>query len=541
MAGGGPALKSALNTLLMTLAVAVVMVAAVAGGVAGAESDPWYEDIGKREWFYTYVRTLWEEGVTDGDIRTVRRDGHNHRKCYFYPSEDCTRAQYAMMLAKAFRLQPLDQEPPVFRDVRSDYSFFDKPAFGYIQASARRGMILGYPDGTFRPGSPATREQAFAVLVRALGLQPYAENLSDDDARRILKQYRDRRSISPSLTREIATATRFRIVEGYPDGSLKPTSEMNRAEAATVVYRSCMVRADARPPDFSPDGDGLDDFTTFDIFTLRNRNAVSWNLFITDYGGAILKTMRPSGVREAPPPGVVWDGTSNKGSRLPDGTYYYRAQVSDRQDQVFWSVMKPVVISSKSLRGTASPPVVQPGEEVSVTAYATGGPEAVYVAGPWSGSAPMNGGPSTWRYSLIVPSSALDGDYEIALRAVYRGAERKATARFRVEQIIRLDGALEPNPCRAGQSVSIRATTSSNVVRVEATCARLGMSHLSLAGPSQGGVWSNSFPVPPATQPGRYIVTLEGSSLTKSVSLDLDLDVVVNEDALDSVTFTLTG
>ncbi|MGE5542178.1 MAG: gliding motility-associated C-terminal domain-containing protein, partial [Bacillota bacterium] len=337
-------------------------------------------------------------------------------------------------------------------------------------------------------------------------------------------------------------AIRFRIVEGYPDGTLKPKRDMSRAEAATVVYRSCMVRADARPPDFSPDGDGQDDFTSFDIFTLRNRNAVSWGLYITDYyGGAVLKSMGSGGARQAPPPSVVWDGMSNKGSRLSDGTYYYRARVSDRQDQEFWSVMKPVVISSKSLRGTASPPVVQPGEEVSVTAYTTGLPEAVYAAGPWMGSATMNGGPGTWRHSLTVPTSAPAGEYEVALKAVYRGTERKATASFRVEEIIRLDGALEPNPCRPGQSVSVRAMTSSNVVRVEASCAGLGMPGLSLAEAPRRGVWSNSFRIQPGTPPGRYIVILEGSSLTKSATLDLDLDVVLDEDALDSVTFTLTG
>lgn len=48
-----------------------------------------------------------------------------------------------------------------FSDVSSSYW-----AYGYIQALASRGVISGFPDGTFRPDAPVTRAQ-FAAMIRS--------------------------------------------------------------------------------------------------------------------------------------------------------------------------------------------------------------------------------------------------------------------------------------------------------------------------------------------------------------------------------------
>ncbi|MDI3317712.1 MAG: S-layer homology domain-containing protein [Bacillota bacterium] len=41
-----------------------------------------------------------------------------------------------------------------------------------IEELARRGVVAGYPDGSFRPDRPVSRGEALALLVRALGLKP---------------------------------------------------------------------------------------------------------------------------------------------------------------------------------------------------------------------------------------------------------------------------------------------------------------------------------------------------------------------------------
>ena len=50
-----------------------------------------------------------------------------------------------------------------FRDVASD-----QPFYLYIERMAQRGLISGYPDGTFRPGNEVTRGQASKIVTNTL-------------------------------------------------------------------------------------------------------------------------------------------------------------------------------------------------------------------------------------------------------------------------------------------------------------------------------------------------------------------------------------
>jgi len=125
------------------------------------------------------------------------------------------------------------------------------------------------------------------------------------------------------------------------------------------------------------------------------------------------------------------------------------------------------------------------------------------------------------------------------LRAVYTGTTRSARAPFRVEQVISIDGYLDPNPCAPGDRITVGASSTPNVVQVEASCGVLGVHALRLDRCSQPDTWAATFLVPVEAQPGRYPVTVTARTHSKSRSTDLDL--LVNEDPLESVTFSLTG
>jgi len=62
--------------------------------------DPWYFDV-DGHWSRSYVRVMWEEGVTDGWLLL---DG---TLAMFQPGRAMTRVEYIMLLAKAFRLAPI--------------------------------------------------------------------------------------------------------------------------------------------------------------------------------------------------------------------------------------------------------------------------------------------------------------------------------------------------------------------------------------------------------------------------------------------------
>ncbi|MCR4427756.1 MAG: S-layer homology domain-containing protein [Caldiserica bacterium] len=52
---------------------------------------------------------------------------------------------------------------PTFSDIDTTHW-----AFGFVETSVSRGLIKGYPDGTFRPENPATRAEACAIIARSL-------------------------------------------------------------------------------------------------------------------------------------------------------------------------------------------------------------------------------------------------------------------------------------------------------------------------------------------------------------------------------------
>jgi hypothetical protein len=75
----------------------------------------------------------------------------------FLPYADATRAQLTTWLWRAFGLPPA-QTAPAFSDASTIPAAFQ----GYVSAAAQDGVVLGYPDGTFRPDAPVQRG-AFAI------------------------------------------------------------------------------------------------------------------------------------------------------------------------------------------------------------------------------------------------------------------------------------------------------------------------------------------------------------------------------------------
>jgi hypothetical protein len=92
--------------------------------------------------------------------------------------------------------------------------------------------INGYPGGTFGPDKNVTREQAAAMLIRALGLDtslPRADPFPDVAAARWSAP-------------QIAAAKTLGYVRGYNDGNYRPENNMTRAELAALLTRDAEAR-----------------------------------------------------------------------------------------------------------------------------------------------------------------------------------------------------------------------------------------------------------------------------------------------------------
>jgi hypothetical protein len=119
--------------------------------------------------------------------------------------------------------------------VRSASTFSDLPsnfwAFGAVIKAYQMGFIAGFPDGTFRPGLNLTRVQAMSSIVSGLGFK--------DGAASLLGIYGDRGQVPGYAAGAIATATQKQIVINYPNPRLlNPLRDITRAEVAALVYQS---------------------------------------------------------------------------------------------------------------------------------------------------------------------------------------------------------------------------------------------------------------------------------------------------------------
>ena len=104
----------------------------------------------------TAVKALYTEGIVNG---STGADG----RLYFNPGSSLTRAQAAAMIGRTQEKGYASTEL-TFSDAASIPSY----AASYIQSMVAQGIIGGYSDGTFRPGSNITRGQMAKILYNLL-------------------------------------------------------------------------------------------------------------------------------------------------------------------------------------------------------------------------------------------------------------------------------------------------------------------------------------------------------------------------------------
>lgn len=125
---------------------------------------------------------------------------------------------------------------PTFKDVAPARVFYLE-----IEELAERGITTGWPDGTFRPLAPIQRDAMVVFLYRALGSPSYTPPrvtpFVDMPAGRM-------------YYKEICWAHAQGIVEGWPDGTFRPTASIERGAVAAFLYRASNARGSSRTTPF---------------------------------------------------------------------------------------------------------------------------------------------------------------------------------------------------------------------------------------------------------------------------------------------------
>lgn len=119
----------------------------------------------------------------------------------------------------AAAVNPLPGGATAFKDVAPNYW-----AKSYIEALASKGVIAGFPNGTFKPNEPVTRAQFAAIINKAFSPQ----------AIRQAKTFRDIRSNFWAYS-AIQTATRGGFLAGYPNNTFKPQQQIPRVQVLVAL------------------------------------------------------------------------------------------------------------------------------------------------------------------------------------------------------------------------------------------------------------------------------------------------------------------
>jgi len=117
-----------------------------------------YSDVNLEQWFNNGISTMANVGLLYG-----MPDGT------FQPNRPITRAEFVAMTSRFLDLQHTGED--LFPDIAGHW------AANSINAVARAGWIVGYPDGRFAPNQNITRAEVAAIINRILNRHP--ETLDD--------------------------------------------------------------------------------------------------------------------------------------------------------------------------------------------------------------------------------------------------------------------------------------------------------------------------------------------------------------------------
>ncbi|UJF32243.1 hemoblobin-interacting domain-containing protein [Paenibacillus hexagrammi] len=176
--------------------------------VAGALSDM------KGHWAEATVNDWVRQGVVSG-----YEDGS------FQPDRQVTRAEFAVMIGHIFHF-PVVQADNAFTDVDSNAWYAQD-----VAAAREYGYVSGYPGGLFKPDEPIKRQDAALMIGKAFHMQAAASAAG-------LGAFSDGSEVAAYAQTAVKTLTNSGYMNGYPDGTLRPSGAITRAEAVVMLSRA---------------------------------------------------------------------------------------------------------------------------------------------------------------------------------------------------------------------------------------------------------------------------------------------------------------
>ena len=175
-----------------------------------------FTDLGGYEWAKESIYKLVELGIVKGTSENT-----------YSPGRDITRADYAILLARAFEVKPA---PDVenFADVPADAYYAEE-----LAAAKAAGLVNGVGNNCFDPESAITRQDMMVILYRALkgNGQEFSEATDEN-----LAEFADGAQVAEYAREAAAALVGAGIIAGSGN-RLHPQANASRAEVAVMLAR----------------------------------------------------------------------------------------------------------------------------------------------------------------------------------------------------------------------------------------------------------------------------------------------------------------
>lgn len=159
----------------------------------------------------------WAQAVIEKWLDSGKASGYPDGS--YKPDNNVTRAEFVKMV-----------DGIIDFNTKGEITYSDVPAtewyYDYIGIAQEIGYISGYSGGKFGPDDYITREQAASILARIQYLDGNAEGI---------ESFNDKDEISSWAAEAVGAASKAGFISGYSDGSFRPSENLTRAEAVTML------------------------------------------------------------------------------------------------------------------------------------------------------------------------------------------------------------------------------------------------------------------------------------------------------------------
>jgi len=177
-----------------------------------------FSDIGPEHWAAKEIQELSDQNVISG-----------YPEGTFKPDNPVNRAEFTSMVIKALNRENMPVTGSIgFSDITTDHW-----AYGNITRSAELGLVVGYPDNTFRPCNEITKSEATSILSKTI--------VPDETETTIgcsCEQFADSEKIAGWAKPSFEKAVEHGLYINHPDENyLTPDKNLTRAETAALLYK----------------------------------------------------------------------------------------------------------------------------------------------------------------------------------------------------------------------------------------------------------------------------------------------------------------